>query len=171
MATHSSVLAWRIPGIGEPGGLLSMGLHRVGHDWSDLAAVAAAAIPQGHLALGSEDCFIKLTNTWTHFKNPSFTLFGTMNISFMIYSKMNQLSCICTGRKPKYTGFTLCVCVSLKISGHLFAIVFGCPHWFSQPLALQVSLAENLKVGFCLSVVNTLFSVKATENHWDSKQS
>ena len=37
MATHSSVLAWRIPGTGEPGGLLSMGLHRVRHDWSDLA--------------------------------------------------------------------------------------------------------------------------------------
>ena len=32
MATHSSILAWRIPGMGEPGGLLSMGLHRVGHD-------------------------------------------------------------------------------------------------------------------------------------------
>ena len=32
MATHSSVLAWRIPGIGGPGGLLSLGLHRVGHD-------------------------------------------------------------------------------------------------------------------------------------------
>ena len=39
MATHSSVLAWRIPGTGEPGGLPSMGLHRVGHDGSDLAAV------------------------------------------------------------------------------------------------------------------------------------
>ena len=38
MATHSSVLAWRIPGMGEPGGLPSMGLHRVKHDWSDLAA-------------------------------------------------------------------------------------------------------------------------------------
>ena len=37
MATHSSVLAWRIPGMGEPGGLSSMGSHRVGHDWSDLA--------------------------------------------------------------------------------------------------------------------------------------
>ena len=37
MATHSSVLAWRIPGMGEAGGLPSMGLHRVGHDWSDLA--------------------------------------------------------------------------------------------------------------------------------------
>ena len=42
MATHSSVLAWRIPGTGEPGGLLSMGSHRVRHDWSDLAAAAAA---------------------------------------------------------------------------------------------------------------------------------
>ena len=42
MATHSSVLAWSIPGMGEPGGLPSMGLHRVGHDWSDLEAAAAA---------------------------------------------------------------------------------------------------------------------------------
>ena len=38
MATHSSVLAWRIPGMGEPGGLLSLGSHRVGYNWSDLAA-------------------------------------------------------------------------------------------------------------------------------------
>ena len=43
MATHSSVLACRIPGMGEPGGLPSIGSHRVGHDWSDLAAAAAAA--------------------------------------------------------------------------------------------------------------------------------
>ena len=40
IATHSSVLAWRIPGTGEPGGLPSMGSHRVRHDWSDLAAAA-----------------------------------------------------------------------------------------------------------------------------------
>ena len=44
MATHSSVLAWRIPGMAEPGGLPSMGSHRVGHNWSDLAAAAAAAL-------------------------------------------------------------------------------------------------------------------------------
>ena len=42
MATHSRVLAWRIPGTGEPDGLPSMGSHRVGHDWSNLAAAAAA---------------------------------------------------------------------------------------------------------------------------------
>ena len=46
MATHSSVLAWRIPGTGKPGGLPSMGLHRVGHDWSDLAAAAAPLVIQ-----------------------------------------------------------------------------------------------------------------------------
>ena len=40
MATHSSVLAWRIPGMGKPGWLLSMGLHRVRHDWSNLAVAA-----------------------------------------------------------------------------------------------------------------------------------
>ena len=40
MATHSSVFVWRIPGTGEPGGLPSMGSHRVEHDWSDLAAAA-----------------------------------------------------------------------------------------------------------------------------------
>ena len=42
MATHSSVLAWRIPGMAEPGGLPSVGSHRVRHDWSDLATAAAA---------------------------------------------------------------------------------------------------------------------------------
>ena len=41
MATHSSVLSWRIPGMGETGGLPSMGSHRVGQDWSNLAAAAA----------------------------------------------------------------------------------------------------------------------------------
>ena len=44
MATHSSVLAWRIPGMGEPGGLPSLGSHRVGQDCSDLAAAAHLAL-------------------------------------------------------------------------------------------------------------------------------
>ena len=52
MATHSSVLAWRIPGTGEPGGLSSMGSHRVGHDSSDLAA--AAVVPANVVIPGSQ---------------------------------------------------------------------------------------------------------------------
>ena len=54
MATHSSVIAWRIPGTGEPGGLLSMGSHRLGYDWSDLAAAAAAAAVSLEAWLGSQ---------------------------------------------------------------------------------------------------------------------
>ena len=50
MAIHSSVLAWRTPGKGEPGGLPSMGSHRVGHDWSDLAAAAASSIHKINIA-------------------------------------------------------------------------------------------------------------------------
>ena len=56
MATHSSVPAWRIPGIGEPVGLPSMGSHRVGHDWSDLAAAAWAATCTN---LGKKEKFAK----------------------------------------------------------------------------------------------------------------
>ena len=55
MATHSSVLGWRIPGTGEPGGLLSLGSHRVGHDWSDLAAAAAAAASTSVPPMNTQD--------------------------------------------------------------------------------------------------------------------
>ena len=54
MATHSSILAWRIPGMGEPGGLPSTGSHRVGHDWSDLAAAAAVLGLWGIWPLGRQ---------------------------------------------------------------------------------------------------------------------
>ena len=68
MATHSSVLAWRIPGMGEPGGLPSMGLHRVGHDWSDLAAAAAARILAWEIPWTEEPGRLRsmgLQNSWT----------------------------------------------------------------------------------------------------------
>ena len=53
IATLSSVLAWRIPGMQEPGRLTSMGSHRVGHDLSDLAAAAAETVGLDHPALKS----------------------------------------------------------------------------------------------------------------------
>ena len=64
MATHSSVLAWRIPGMGEPGGLLSMGLHRVKHNLSDLAAAAAI----------SKTMFSRIYHNLPTFLDFSFTL-------------------------------------------------------------------------------------------------
>ena len=55
MTTHSSILAWRIPGTEEPRGLPSMGSHRVGHDWSDLAAAAAPV--NGPIILPTPYCY------------------------------------------------------------------------------------------------------------------
>ena len=66
MATHSSILAWRIPGTGEPGGLPSMGSHRVGHDWSDLAA-AAAAIPSLHICEYIFSCHLCSNSRFHHY--------------------------------------------------------------------------------------------------------
>ena len=74
-ATHSSVLAWRIPGIGEPGGLPSMGSHRVGHDWSNLAVAAAERNEEapviegcaghlGHLSWQQFEKRIKWSRAW-----------------------------------------------------------------------------------------------------------
>ena len=71
MATHSSVLAWRIPGRGEPGGPPSMGSHRVGQDWSDLAA-AAALFPEKiatnrvscHTSVDTSQTYIYRTDTY-----------------------------------------------------------------------------------------------------------
>ena len=57
MAAHSSVLAWRIPGTGEPGGLPSMGSHRVRHDWSDSAV--AARYGSGHAGYSQKHCHSK----------------------------------------------------------------------------------------------------------------
>ena len=59
MATYSSVLAWRIPGTGEPGGLPSMGSHRVGHDWSDLAAAAERVYRWSYLRSRNRDTDIE----------------------------------------------------------------------------------------------------------------
>ena len=64
MATHSSVLAWRIPGMGEPDGLLSMGSHRVGHDWSDLAAAAVGYNTDGSDKLEEKSAFISCSGYW-----------------------------------------------------------------------------------------------------------
>ena len=65
MATHSSVLAGRIPGSGEPGGLPSMGSHRVGHNWSDLAAAADLTISL------SKNCslYLHVSHNWVEAKS------------------------------------------------------------------------------------------------------
>ena len=93
MANHSSVLAWRIPGTGEPGGPPSMGSHRVRHDWSDLVAAAAAAdLLQVSQGAGKVVWYSPL------FKNfPQFVVIHTIKVfSIVIEAKVDvflELSC------------------------------------------------------------------------------
>ena len=93
MATHSSILAWRIPGTGEPGGLPSMGSHRVGHDWSDLAAAAAVKVIKKYklLAISPGDVMYSMMNTvintvWNSWKLGEYILKG-------LITRKKQLSC------------------------------------------------------------------------------
>ena len=72
MATHSSVLARRIPGTGEPGGLPSMGWHRVGHDWSDLAAATAAV----HKIKANNRKMLMEKSRWSMFLKSFYTCWG-----------------------------------------------------------------------------------------------
>ena len=64
MATHCSVLAWRIPGMGEPGGLPSLESHRVGTDWSDLAAAAETETTRSCTMAGATHFHPRLPSTW-----------------------------------------------------------------------------------------------------------
>ena len=76
MATHSSVLAWRIPGTGEPGRLLSMGSHRVGHDRSDLAAAAAEILHLQGEGFPTLSRGLPSSRTYLNSKGPRRTVLG-----------------------------------------------------------------------------------------------
>ena len=101
MATHSGVLAWRIPGTAEPGGLPSLGSHRVGHDWNDLAAAAAAAAAS---AVSSSQCpapvclFLSLsllatTNLLYTCEDSTYFLFPFLNDYFLNYFLLKYIWC------------------------------------------------------------------------------
>ena len=95
MATHSSVLAWRIPGTAEPGGLLSVGSHRVRHDWSDLAAAAAGSFLITDVYLSQ---FFRLRSLRSRYPNIQFLVkafFLACNPSLSLFAHMANPWCVC----------------------------------------------------------------------------
>ena len=99
MATHSSVLGWRIPGTGEPDGLPSMGSHRVGHNWSDLAAAAASALWATHPAMAPFKHLAPPWPQWGHhhyctlnFPLPNWLLPKTLYLFNVIHSIRHWIS-------------------------------------------------------------------------------
>ena len=89
MATHSSVLAWRIPGMGEPGGLPSMGSHRVRHDWRDLAAAHWTELNWAHIcnsyAFLDELTFFSFFLLIFGISPVLMSVFSDINIAFLYY--------------------------------------------------------------------------------------
>ena len=97
MATHSSVLAWRISRTEEPGGLPSLGSQRVGHDWSDLAAAVAAT-------LHSPELFTKFFKNWS----ASLSTLLTIRLYYFCYFRYKRF----------------CICITVSKVNHLFTCIF-----------------------------------------------
>ena len=125
MATHSSILAWRIPGMGEPGGLPSVGSHRVGHDWSNLAAAATAAAGAQY-----DWCLWQLKQERVWKRSLRCNCEGT-HISGSVWTFSHQWLRACDGLA---SGFYLFCRVFLNLF-ILFLVVLGlhcCPQTFSS---------------------------------------
>ena len=133
MATPSSVLAWRIPGMGEPGGLPSMGSHRVGHDQSDLAAAAAAVLEHASLLCPSptpEVCSNSCPLSW--WCRP------TISFSVVLLSSCLQ-SFPASGKFPNH----FFASSSQSIGASELVLPMNIQHWFLLGLAGWISLQSK----------------------------
>ena len=122
MATHSSVLAWRIPGTGEPGGLLSVGSHRVGYDCSGLAAAVGRwrrvkiHLPLGHLLLSHCSVLARMPGVSTEDRGPDQASLFTQVITLppgpvLSLSLQFSHSVVSNSLRPhglKHPGFPVC---------------------------------------------------------------
>ena len=108
MATHSSVLAWRVPGTGEPGGLPSVGSHRVGHDWSDLAAAAAGSNLNVHQQMNKDVVYIYNGILLSHKEEWNNAICNNMDELRDYHTKLSQTE------KEKYHMIS-CICGILKL--------------------------------------------------------
>ena len=165
MATHSSVLAWRIPGMGEPGGLPSMGSHRVGHNWSDLAA-AAALLPALYwevLADSGKVCMEENLYSWEGRGQLNSTPFGILE--FIIWLWTGNLSSLFSPGFPFYLLFTtpvpsppiaLCLKIILQPSNLFVKLHCFLLDWVEWSLVTYVSsdktLAAFMPKGKCLKM-------------------
>ena len=121
MATHSSVLAWRIPGTGEPGGLPSMGSHRVGHDWSDLAAAVTLC----------NQYLMALILFLIHLND-----FNTISFHFHGWHKIGNLFA-CKNNNNSASSICEFVLRSQKAYGHCFANKWNCGYFFNNEYLLH----------------------------------
>ena len=156
MATHSSIRAWRVPGTGEPGGLSSMGSHRVRHDWSDLAAAAAYC-----LLWLSVDSIMIVTQQLAliTFKSTIFNNFLIFFFSFLIFFYCSGFCYTLTWISHRFTCIPhyLLSMVSIICQSRLF-IWYTTLAFRSRIMAKQNSVHQNLLLWPSLSEL--IYSVK-----------
>ena len=117
MATHSRVLAWRIPGMGEPGGLPSLGSHRVRHDWSYLATAAAVkAMVFPVVMYGCESWTIKKAKKW---RIDPFVLCYWRRLFKVPWTARRSNQSILKEISPEYSLEGLMLKLKLQYFGHL----------------------------------------------------
>ena len=167
MATHSSVLAWRIPGTGEPGGLPSMGSHRVGHDWSNLAGTAGDSADWARLK--------SRAHTYTHNTSESQLAWGFWNILHCVTSLLSFACALPPGslylfpqgpltRWSFLTSSTAFLDISLVFLWHpvLFLIpLFLCMH--ANSLQLCLTLCDPMDCSSLSSSVHSILQARILE--------
>ena len=116
MATHSSVLAWRIPGMVEPGGLLSMGSNRVWHDWSDLVVVVVKAMVFPIVMYGCESWTIKKAEHW---RIDAFELWCWRRLLRVPWTARRSNQSIVKEISPEYSLEGVMLKLKLQYFGHL----------------------------------------------------
>ena len=115
MATHSSILAWRIPGMGEPGRLPSLGSHRVGHNWSNLAMTILMIQWMTHShwrwPMAAKETQIERTDFWTLWEKGRVGWFERISMKHVYYRMCNrspaQVQCMRQDAQGWCIGMTL----------------------------------------------------------------
>ena len=155
MATHSSVLAWRILGMGEPDGLPSMGLHRVGHDWSDLAAAASLIHDRYYtdFLVVLLNNIVRSTYLWNHMETLGW--FGMKDIDLVCIMKYGWM----WRKKKQKTKRSFCCFHDLHV-WHFQVQILAASSFSPGKLDLKSwSLLQNLMVG--LNNLNNVLGNKA----------
>ena len=146
MATHSSVLVWRILGTGEPGRLPSMGSHRVGHDWSDLAVAAVLScstwdlVPQPRIKPKPPALGMQNLSHWTTSKVPIFSWYYFGHIQWDQYAisfTVLHFPIVCNF----HFDFLFNLTVIKKV---LYLLVNGCSFPFALKRTIHLLLIYNI---------------------------
>ena len=186
MATHSSVLAWRIPGTGKPGGLLSMGSHRVGHDWSDLALWVLTIQSQStHSPLNyhwdqDTEHFPFPKTFFMHFVNSFFlhtqlllaTGLPSVPVGFLPECHLNGLVCsvLSPASFAQHHGSEICPCCCIQqyflpFAAEQFSSIWMYPSLFNHPLkdtrvSQVLEIMSQATINFLLQVKEETLKVK-----------